>query len=133
LCFFTAYNPEMIELTATQRRALRARAHALNPVVSVSDKGLSESVLKEIDRCLSAHELIKIRVYDCERLTRAAFLEQVCAALACAPVQHIGNILVVWREKPSVAPTARRPAGETDGRRSAKAQTTQPLRRRIAR
>lgn len=117
----------MIELTATQRRALRARAHALNPVVSVSDKGLSESVLKEIDRCLAAHELIKIRVYDRERLTREALLEQVCAALECAPVQHIGNILVVWRENPDTAPV--HSANKANNRRSAKHPAATPRRR----
>jgi len=93
----------MIELTPAQRRALRAEAHALHPVVSIAQKGLSDTVLREIDRCLKAHELIKIRVYDTERNSREAMLAEISAALDCCPVQHIGNILVVWREKPEVA------------------------------
>lgn len=91
----------MNTLTATERRALRARAHDLAPVVSISQKGLTESVLKEIDRCLSSHELIKIRVFDIEREAREALLAEVCATLDAAPVQHIGKLLVVWREKPA--------------------------------
>lgn len=90
----------MKEITAIQRRALRAAAHSLKPVVSISQKGLTESVLKEIDRCLKAHELIKVRVYDCERETREALLESVCTELSAAAVQHIGNLLVLWRERP---------------------------------
>lgn len=90
-------------LTAIERRTLRARAHDLSPVVSISQKGLTESVLKEIDLCLSAHELIKIRVFDIEREERDALLAEVCAALNAAPVQHIGKLLVVWREKPAAA------------------------------
>ena len=39
----------MLDITSEQRRALRASAHALNPVVSISQNGLSESVLKEIE------------------------------------------------------------------------------------
>lgn len=91
----------MIELTATQRRALRASAHALKPVVSISQKGLTDSVLKEIDRCLKAHELIKVRVYDTEREQREALLGTVCTTLEAAAVQHIGNLLVLWRERPA--------------------------------
>lgn len=90
----------MIEITTSQRRALRAAAHALKPVVSISQKGLTESVLKEIDRCLKAHELIKVRIYDTEREEREALLEAVCSSLEAAPVQHIGNLLVLWRERP---------------------------------
>jgi putative YhbY family RNA-binding protein len=91
----------MITLTAIERRALRARAHDLSPVVAISQKGLTESVLKEIDLCLSAHELIKIRVFDIERAERDALLAEICTKLEAAPVQHIGKLLVVWREKPA--------------------------------
>lgn len=91
---------KMIELSPTQRRALRAAAHHLNPVVSISQNGLTESVMKEIDRCLTSHELIKVRLYGIERDTRPALLTEICTQLACAPVQSIGNLLILWREKP---------------------------------
>ena len=101
----------MITLTANERRALRARAHDLSPVVSISQKGLTESVLKEIDRSLGTHGLIKIRIFDAEREARAALLAEICAALDAAPVQHIGKLLVVWREQPEaeseVAPSSK--------------------------
>ncbi|HEX8988041.1 MAG TPA: ribosome assembly RNA-binding protein YhbY [Rhodocyclaceae bacterium] len=99
----------MIELTPEQRRALRAAAHHLHPLVTISGKGLSETVLKEIDRTLKAHELIKVKLQGIEREEREALLTEICEQVECAPVQHIGNILVLWREKPedektSVAP-----------------------------
>jgi putative YhbY family RNA-binding protein len=90
----------MIEITPAQRRTLRATAHSLHPVVSISQKGLTDSVLKEIDRCLTAHGLIKIRIYDSERDRREGYLSEICTTLAAAPVQHIGHLLVIWREKP---------------------------------
>lgn len=89
----------MIELTPEQRRALRAAAHHLNPVVSIAAKGLLPSVLKEIDNCLKSHELIKVRLYGIERAERDALLAEICGALECAPVQHIGNLFILWREK----------------------------------
>lgn len=95
-----------IELTSSERRALRARAHALNPVASISQHGLSDAVLAEIDRGLKAHELIKVRVYGAGRDNREALLAELCARLEAAPVQHIGNILVVYRANPE-APAAK--------------------------
>ena len=56
-------------------------------------------MLKEINLCLSAHELIKIRVFDTEREEREVLLAEVCEKLQAAPVQHIGKLLIVWREK----------------------------------
>jgi putative YhbY family RNA-binding protein len=91
----------MLNLTADERRALRARAHALNPVVSISQNGLSESVLKEIGINLASHELIKIRVYNNDREVREQFLATLCEQLDAAPVQHIGKLLVIWRPAPA--------------------------------
>ena len=93
----------MTELAPTQRRALRAAAHHLNPVVSISQKGLTPSVLAEIDHCLRAHELIKLRLYGIEREDRDALFAEICTALSCVAVQHIGNLLVLWRENPKDA------------------------------
>ena len=90
-------------LSPTQRRTLRAAAHHLKPVVSISQKGLTPSVLAEIDRCLKAHELIKLRLYGIEREVREPLFLEICAALNCAEVQHIGNLLVLWRENPKDA------------------------------
>ncbi|MCX7146353.1 MAG: YhbY family RNA-binding protein, partial [Sulfuritalea sp.] len=75
----------------------------LNPVVSISQKGLTPSVLAEIDRCLKAHELIKLRLYGIERDVRETLFIEICTALGCAEVQHIGNLLVLWRENPKDA------------------------------
>jgi putative YhbY family RNA-binding protein len=84
-------------LSAEQRRALRARAHALKPVVSISQNGLSEAVLKEIGVALYSHQLIKVRVFNDDREERERHLAAICEHFDAAPVQHIGKLLVVWR------------------------------------
>jgi putative YhbY family RNA-binding protein len=100
----------MPELTPQERTALRARAHKLDPVVMIGDKGLTESVLAEIGRALDAHELIKVKAASDEREQREAWLEQACEALGAAPVQHIGKILVLFRENPELhRPAPKRP------------------------
>lgn len=110
----------MLQLTSAQVRELRARAHGLNPVVSISENGLTDAVLKEIDVCLKAHELIKIRVYGDSRDDRLAYLERICAELGAAPVQHIGKLLVVYRPVPADATkaAARRPTAPRRTKRS---------------
>jgi putative YhbY family RNA-binding protein len=100
----------MLQLSSAQVRELRARAHGLNPVVSISENGLTDAVLKEIDICLKAHELIKIRVYGDSRENRLAYLERICQELAAAPVQHIGKLLVVYRENTEKPSVDRKPA-----------------------
>ncbi|NMG43471.1 ribosome assembly RNA-binding protein YhbY [Aromatoleum toluvorans] len=89
----------MIELSPARRRELRAAAHHLNPVVSVAGNGLTSTVLGEIDRSLQAHELIKIKVYGTERGDRDTLMQTICDTLGASAVQHIGTILVVWRER----------------------------------
>lgn len=89
----------MHELSPAQRRELKAKAHHLHPVVAISTNGLSATVLKEIDASLQAHELIKIRVYGADRGVRTGLMEEVCAQLEAAPVQMIGNLLVIWRKR----------------------------------
>ncbi|HJV76495.1 MAG TPA: ribosome assembly RNA-binding protein YhbY [Noviherbaspirillum sp.] len=89
----------MLKLTPAERSALRADAHALNPVVIVGEAGLTPSVLKEIDASLNAHGLIKIRVFGDDRDARIEIYETICEQLGAAPVQHIGKLLVLYRPK----------------------------------
>lgn len=98
----------MIELTTEHRKALRAAAHHLNPVASLGQHGLTPAVLKEIDTALKAHELIKVKLHGIERDERDTLFGEICEALACAPVQHIGNILVLWRPSPEDAEPKKR-------------------------
>src|SRR5574343_102132 len=112
----------MLQLSSAQRSELRAQAHNLNPVVSIAENGLTDSVLKEIDTCLKAHQLIKIRVYGDSRDDRIAYYEQICAQLEAAPVQHIGKLLVVYRPAPADAAAVNPEKGQKS-RRSAPRKT----------
>ena len=89
-------------LTPARRQELKGRAHKLEPVVIVGGDGLSATVVAEIDRSLKSHELIKVRV-NADRDERAAILEEICAKTGAQPVQHIGKILILFRENPEAA------------------------------
>jgi RNA-binding protein len=94
----------MPELPPARRRELKARAHKLDPVVFVGGAGLSMQVIAEIDRSLKSHELIKVRV-NADRDDREAMLEELCAKTGAQAVQHIGKILILFRENPGTKPT----------------------------
>ena len=87
-------------LSPIERKKLKARAHALNPIIHIGGKGLTEPVIAEIGRALDAHELIKVRAGSMERDERESALAEICGKLAAQPVQHIGKVLVVYRKKP---------------------------------
>jgi len=104
----------METLTTAERRSLRAKAHHLHPVVAIGAHGLTSTVMHEIDIALKAHELIKIRVWSDVRGERDAFLEEICRVLDCAPVQHLGKLVIVWRRNPD---RDAKPATEAPSRR----------------
>jgi RNA-binding protein len=89
-----------LELTIAERKAHRAEAHHLDPVVMVGNEGLTPSVVKETEAALNAHGLIKVRVLGDDREAREAVYQQLCDQLNAAPIQHIGKLLVLWRPKP---------------------------------
>ena len=122
----------MRQLNPARRSELRAAAHHLHPVVSISHNGLTDSVLKEVDLSLKAHELIKVKLHGNERDDRASLAEQICASLDCAPVQQIGNVLVLWREKPAEAAPAA-PAANPRAKRLTKKELVNKPQRRNAR
>jgi putative YhbY family RNA-binding protein len=120
----------MPQLTPAQRRSLRAKAHHLQPVVTIGQHGLTPAVLHEVDLALLKHELIKIRVFSDARDDREALLARICAEMECAAVQHLGKVLVVWRPNPEAkkpAPPKREPKAATrSGAKRPKAPKTGP-------
>jgi RNA-binding protein len=91
-------------VTPAERKALKARAHSLHPILRLGEKGLTDAVLAEIDRALGAHELIKIRAAPLNRDEREVALASICERTSAQAVQHIGKMLIVYRQKPQPAP-----------------------------
>ena len=89
----------LIQLTPAQRKDHRAEAHHLDPVVMVGGDGLTANVKNEIDAALSAHGLIKVRVFSDDRVAREEMFQTLANDLNAAPIQHIGKLLVLWRPK----------------------------------
>jgi len=78
-------------------RRYRSIGHHLNPVVIVANS-LSDNVLAEIDRALSDHELIKVRVVTEDRDSKRAVIDEICKISGAELVQVIGKIALIYRK-----------------------------------
>ena len=104
----------------SRRSELRAEAHKLSPVVIIGDKGLTDSVIAEIDRSLKTHELIKVRAGTDDREARGTWMETICEKLGADAVQSIGKVLVLYRENPKEKLDSRLRRDDTSERGKAK-------------
>lgn len=92
-------------LTNAQRKYLRGLSHDLDPVVMIADKGLSESVLAEIEQALTHHELIKIKL-RADRAQRSQWVAQIATQFRAELVHQIGQVACYYRKnrgKPRLA------------------------------
>lgn len=88
----------MASLSIQERKRLRQIGHALNPVVMLGDKGLSESVLEELGRALNDHELIKVKIVAEDRDERAAMIVEISEKTGAQVVQKIGKIALIYKK-----------------------------------
>ncbi len=93
-------------LKATQKKNLRGQAHHLKPLVTVADKGLSESVLAEIQRALNDHELVKVKLRS-DREKRKQWAQSITELCDAELITTIGQVACFYRkhpEKPVINP-----------------------------
>jgi RNA-binding protein len=89
-----------MHLTDKQRRHLRGLAHDLKPVVMVGDSGLTDGVVRETQRALHDHELIKIKVRVGDRDTRDTLIADLATRTTSELVNRIGHVAVLYRRRP---------------------------------
>jgi len=83
------------------RRALRAAGHHLAPVVQVGKEGITAPVLRQLDRALFDHELVKVRIGTESPEDRFEAAEALAAGADGALVaQILGRTVLVYRRHP---------------------------------
>jgi putative YhbY family RNA-binding protein len=97
-----------LELSRDERLRLKSQSHHLQPVVLLGAQGLSEAVLKEIDRALTAHQLVKVRTPASERQDREQMFVEVAERLGAARIQLIGRLMVLFRPVAEAPPKPKR-------------------------
>lgn len=84
-------------LTSAQRKHLKALAHKRKPVVLVGNAGVTDAVVKETERALERHELLKVRLPAVERDERGEMAQKLSEAAGAELVQEIGRVAVLYR------------------------------------
>jgi RNA-binding protein len=80
-------------------KELGTQVHKLKPVVLIGNKGLTETVLAEIDASLEHHELIKIRIAGGDREYREQIIQDVCSKQNAILIKQIGHVFAIYRKK----------------------------------
>ncbi len=91
-------------LSGQMKKAFRGVAHHLDPVVSISDRGISEGIIAETERALNDHELIKVKVDALEKADRVALTQALAQQTAATVVQNIGKVAVLYRKNSRANP-----------------------------
>lgn len=54
----------MASLTSKQRQFLKAKAHALKPLLQIGKAGATPALVEELERVIGIHELVKVKLND---------------------------------------------------------------------
>ena len=84
-------------LSTSQKKHYRTLGHNLKPVVTIAGKGLTETVMIELDRALEDHELIKIKLVITDRDARKTCAQEICQSLNAELIQEIGKVALLYR------------------------------------
>lgn len=89
-----------MSLNNQQKKYLRGLTHDLSPVVIVANKGLSDSVMAEIEQALEHHELIKVKLRG-DRDQRQAWIARIGVEGRAELVHCIGQVACYYRRNPA--------------------------------
>ena len=92
-------------LSNPQKRYLRGLAHDLKPIVMVGAKGVTASLVAELDLALEQHELVKVKIAAEDRDARDTWISQLAEKSTASLVSRIGHTAVFYRrskDKPLV-------------------------------
>jgi RNA-binding protein len=84
-------------LNSKQISYLKGLSHSLNPVVHIGHKGLTDSVVNEIEVSLKAHELIKIKLQEKDKSKRKLLLDEICKKINAQAINLIGLQIVIFK------------------------------------
>jgi RNA-binding protein len=89
-----------MKLTERQKKFLRRTAHSMKPIITVGDKGATESLIKELKAALEHHELLKIKVRAGDRKVRDELIAELATTCDALLVSRVGNVAALYRPHP---------------------------------
>ncbi|MCB9228919.1 MAG: YhbY family RNA-binding protein [Deltaproteobacteria bacterium] len=86
-----------MKLTRKQEKYLKGLAHSMKPVLMIGKEGVTEAVAKEMQLCLQAHELIKVKIRCDERDDFLRMVRDLEVLSGAALVQTLGRTALFYR------------------------------------
>ncbi|HWW29680.1 MAG TPA: YhbY family RNA-binding protein [Steroidobacteraceae bacterium] len=90
-------------LSEKQKKHLRRLAHPMSPIVMLGNAGLTDGVVKELDRALQDHELVKVAARVGDRASRDTALGDLALRTSSEIVQRIGHVGLFYRRRAELA------------------------------
>lgn len=87
-------------LSSKQVKYLRGLGHALSPLVLIGKEGISDSLLKAMQRELGTHELVKVKIGTNSAVDKNEAVELIPQATGATLVQFIGKTLLLYKANP---------------------------------
>lgn len=84
-------------LTSKERAEFRAQANTLETTLMVGKDGVTENVVAEADKLLTARELVKGKVLESALMTAREVSDEICEATGAEGISCVGNKFVIWR------------------------------------
>jgi len=84
-------------LTSKERSELRAQANAIDTTLIVGKDGVTENVIAEADRLLTARELVKGKVLETALMSAREVSDEICEATGADGVSCVGSKFVIYR------------------------------------
>ena len=84
-------------LTSKERAELRAQANAIDTTLIVGKDGVTENVVAEAERLLTARELVKGKVLESALMSAREVSEAICEGTGADGVSCVGNKFVIYR------------------------------------
>ncbi|MES2204935.1 MAG: ribosome assembly RNA-binding protein YhbY [Pseudomonadota bacterium] len=88
-----------MSLSTIAKKALKAKAHHLDPVIMVGQKGITPNLIQETEIALEHHELIKVKIQQGSQEVCDDFATQIAHATKAEFIAKIGRVLVFYRKK----------------------------------
>lgn len=84
-------------LTSKQRAEYRAQANSIETTLMVGKDGVTEAVVAEADRLLTARELVKGKVLETALMSAREVSDAICEATGADGIACVGSKFVIWR------------------------------------
>lgn len=84
-------------LTSKQRAEYRAQANTLETTLMVGKDGVTDAVIAEADKLLTARELIKGKVLESALMTAREVSDAICEATGADGISCVGSKFVIYR------------------------------------